>query len=133
MTAINAPLAITSGEPAGIGPDLCLQLAQHGLGQAVVVLADKMLLMQRADMLGLSVQLDDYAPQQLPASSRGRLTVLHVPLVADVLAGQLNSANGHYVLNLLSRAVKGCQSGEFSGMVTARVHKGVINDAGVPF
>lgn len=133
----DAPLAITSGEPAGIGPDLCLQLA----GQPVVVLADKTLLAQRAEQLGLAVELKDYPPPPLRdgrgeggvVSHAGVLNVLHIPLAARVESGQLNPANSRYVLELLTRAVTGCQSGEFSGMVTAPVHKGVINDAGIPF
>lgn len=127
-------LAVTSGEPAGIGPDLCLQLAQHAQEQVLVVLADKALLQQRATQLGLTVELVDYRGggpvQPLPA---GSLYVLHQPLAQAVQAGELNSANSHYVLNLLSRAVAGCRSGEFAGMITAPVHKGVINDAGIPF
>jgi 4-hydroxythreonine-4-phosphate dehydrogenase len=125
---LNAPLAITSGEPAGIGPDLCLQLA----GQPVVVLADKSLLAQRAAQLGLAVELLDYAPEAA-APSPSQLRVLHVPLAAPVQAGRLDPANSRHVLELLTRATQGCQSGEFAGMVTAPVHKGVINDAGIPF
>jgi len=126
-------LAITTGEPAGIGPDLCLQLAQQELGQALVVLADKALLQQRAALLGLDVSLHDYDAQQISPLPAGHLRVLHVPLAQAVQAGKLNPANSRYVLDLLSRALQGCQSGEFSGMVTAPVHKGVINDAGIPF
>ena len=126
-------LAITSGEPAGIGPDLCLQLAQHTHAQALVVLADKALLQQRAALIGLDIQLHDYDPQQISFLPPGHLRVLHVPLLQPVQAGKLNSANSRYVLDLLSRAAQGCQSGEFGGMVTAPVHKGIINDAGIPF
>ena len=128
-----AVLAITSGEPAGIGPDLCLQLAQQAHGQALVVLADKNLLQQRAAQLGLGVQLHDYDPQQTSLIPPGHLCVLHIPLVQHVQAGKLDSANSRHVLNLLGRALQGCQTGEFGGMVTAPVHKGIINDAGIPF
>jgi 4-hydroxythreonine-4-phosphate dehydrogenase len=129
-------LAITSGEPAGIGPDLCLQLgrqiddpreARHNL----VVLADKGLLQQRAALLGLNIPLHDYQPEQPVAP--GGLCVLHVPLAQAVQCGQLNSANSHYVVQLLERAHAGCRSGEFAAMVTAPVHKGVINDGGIAF
>lgn len=140
MVAHPVPvLAVTSGEPAGIGPDLCLQLAQRAHGQALahkqilVVLADKALLRQRAALLGLDMQLHDYDAQQISPLPQGHLCVLHVPLAQPVQAGKLNSANSHYVLDLLSRALQGCQSGEFEGMVTAPVHKGIINDAGIPF
>jgi 4-hydroxythreonine-4-phosphate dehydrogenase len=126
-------LAITSGEPAGIGPDLCLQLAQQENGRRLVVLADKILLQQRAALLGLDVQLHDYDAQQIPPLPAGHLRVLHVPLAQAAQAGKLNPANSRYVLDILTRAVQGCQSGEFGGMVTAPVHKGIINDARIPF
>ena len=126
---MQRPLAITAGEPAGIGPDLCLQLARHEL--PLVVIADKVLLQQRAAQLGLDVLLHDYTPATPQAS--GKLSVLHVPMARPALAGKLDPDNAPYVLETLRRAVQGCQSGEFSGMVTAPVHKGVINDAGVPF
>lgn len=124
-------LAVTAGEPAGIGPDLCLQLAHHE--QALVVLADKNLLQQRAALLGLNVQLHDYDPQQISPLPPGHLCVLHVPTAQPVQASQLNPANSPHVLNLLIRAMQGCQSGEFAGMITLPIHKGVINDAGIPF
>lgn len=129
--AQTALLAVAAGEPAGIGPDLCLQLAQQG--QALVVLADKNLLQQRAALLGLNVQWHDYDPQHISPLPSGHLCVLHVPTAQPVQVGQLNPANSPYVLNLLTRAMQGCQSGEFTGMVTLPVHKGVINDAGIPF
>jgi 4-hydroxythreonine-4-phosphate dehydrogenase len=132
-------LAVTSGEPAGIGPDLCLQLAQQIENRevahkpALVVLADKSLLEQRAAQLGLNVRLDDYDVRKTPFFSSECLSVLHVPLIVPAHAGKLNSANSAYVLDLLRRSVEGCRSGEFSGVVTAPVHKGIINDAGIPF
>lgn len=126
-------LAITSGEPAGIGPDLCLQLAQQTHQPPLVIVADKTLLQQRAALLGLNVQLHDYAPGQIAVLPPGHVRVLHVPLTQTVQAGKLNPVNSPYVLELLTRAVHGCQAGEFGGMVTAPVHKGVINDAGIAF
>ncbi len=126
-------LAITAGEPAGIGPDLCMQLAQHAHGCVLVVLADKILLQQRAALLGLDVQLHDYDPQQTSPLPPGHLRVLHISLVQPAQAGKLNPANSRYVLDLLTRAAQGCQAGEFGGMVTAPIHKGIINDAGIPF
>ncbi len=123
------PLAITAGEPAGIGPDLCLQLVRHE--QPLVVVADRSLLLQRAAQLGIDIRLHDYsaAAPLMP----GSLSVLHVPLAQSVQAGKLDPSNSPYVLETLRRAVRGCLAGEFSGMVTAPVHKGVINDAGIPF
>jgi 4-hydroxythreonine-4-phosphate dehydrogenase len=131
-------LAVTAGEPAGIGADLCLLLAGQALEVPFVVLCDKQLLQQRAAQLGLSVQLHDYDAQNISSLPVGHLRVLHIPLAQPAVAGQLNPANSPYVLALLRRAVQGCQSsglgsGEFAAMVTAPVHKGVINDAGIPF
>ena len=142
-----APLAITAGEPAGIGPDLCLQLALAPPGISFVVITDKHLLQQRAAQLGIALRLQDYAVSgewevesgDAPASSHfplptpHALSVIHIPLTAPCQAGKLDAANSEYVLAVLRRAVQGCQAGEFSGMVTGPVHKGVINDAGIPF
>ncbi|HCI13583.1 MAG: 4-hydroxythreonine-4-phosphate dehydrogenase PdxA [Gallionellales bacterium GWA2_60_142] len=130
-TLLSAPLAITAGEPAGIGSDLCVRLALEPPDFPFVVIADKHLLQQRAAQLGVKLQLQDYVAGQ--AVSSGALPVVHVPLTAPCNAGVLDAANGGYVLETLRRALQGCQSGEFSGMVTAPVHKGVINDAGIPF
>lgn len=124
-----APLAVTSGEPAGIGPELCLHLAARQW--PVVVLGDRDLLAERAASLGMTLRLRDYLPGQAP--QRGYLDVLHLPLAVPSAAGKLDVANGRYVLELLDRALSGCQAGEFSALVTGPVHKGVINDAGVPF
>ncbi len=126
---MRQPLAITAGEPAGIGPDLCLQLVGHE--QPLVIIADKALLQQRAAQLGIEVQLHDYTADKPLAQDK--LSVMHIPLLHSAQAGKLDPANSPYVLETLRRAVQGCLSGEFSGMVTAPVHKGVINDAGIPF
>ncbi len=126
---MQRPLAITSGEPAGIGPDLCLQLANSEL--PVVIISDSTLLTQRARQLGINVQIQTYASTS-PLIS-GKLNVLHIPLVSPVESGKLDSRNSAYVLGLLRRAVQGCVEGEFSAMVTAPVHKGIINDAGISF
>jgi 4-hydroxythreonine-4-phosphate dehydrogenase len=131
--AQSQPLAITSGEPAGIGPDLCLQLARWTSEHALVVLGDRHLLQERAAALGVDVHLHDYNPQQVCALPAGHLQVMHVPLPQSVRAGQLNPANSPYVLEILRCAIRGCVSGEFGGMVTTPIHKGVINDARIPF
>ena len=129
-------IAVTSGEPAGIGPELCLQLAGRRFGAALpVVLCDRELLQQRARDLGIAVELREYLPSQ-PVDREScpkTLWVLHQPLRAASVAGQLDPANGAYVLELLDRALAGCVAGEFAAMATAPVHKGVINAAGVPF
>lgn len=125
------PLAVTSGEPAGIGPELCLRLLDQHRSVPLVVLADRNLLAERAHKIGFAITLRDYAPGQ-PAQSQC-LDVLHIPLATNSLPGQLDVANAPYVLALLDRALAGCRAGEFSGMVTAPVHKGVINQAGIAF
>lgn len=130
---LKRPIAITAGEPAGIGADLCLQLAQHPQNPPLVVLADRFLLQERAQQLGLAVTLTDYEAGANIEVKPGHLQVLHLPLATAALPGQLNATNSPYVLNLLTRALQGCQSGEFAAMVTAPVHKGIINDAGIPF
>ncbi len=127
-------LAITSGEPAGIGPDLVVQLAQHPWHDQLVVLGDAEVLQQRATLLGLPLTLRDYDPDQPPApSAAGELTLLHIPTDAPVQPGQLEPANAAHVLTMLERAGRGCLTGEFAAVVTGPIHKGVINDAGVPF
>lgn len=127
-------LAITSGEPAGVGPELCLKLAEH-FGPAfparLIVLADRHLMAERASALGVSLTLRDWH-SALPAAP-GTLDILHLPLTTSSVAGKLDPANSPYVLRLLDRALEGCRSGEFAAMVTAPVHKGIINAAGVAF
>ncbi|MCW3481759.1 4-hydroxythreonine-4-phosphate dehydrogenase PdxA [Neisseriaceae bacterium JH1-16] len=124
-------IAITAGEPAGIGPDLVLELAERAHGCRPVVIADRQLLAERAAQLGRTVTLIDYRRDATPPA--GHLEVLHVPLAAPSRAGVLDAANGRYVLDTLDAAIDGCVAGEFAAMVTAPVHKGVINDAGVQF
>ncbi len=128
-----APLAITAGEPAGIGPDLCVQLAQRAQAIPLVVIADKNLLLERAAQLQITLQICDYSAGQVYANQPNTLTVMHVPLAAPCRAGVLNKTNSEYVLATLRRAVQGCRTGEFSGMVTGPVHKSIINDAGIVF
>jgi len=124
-------IAVTSGEPAGIGPDICLALARLRLPCRVVVLADRALLAARAAEIGLDARLRAFDPAQAPAEDE--LEVLHLPLAAPATAGSLKPVNSAYVLALLDRAVAGCMDRSFAAMVTAPVHKGVINDAGTPF
>jgi 4-hydroxythreonine-4-phosphate dehydrogenase len=136
MAASNVPyppLALTSGEPAGIGPDLCLMLASEERTEGIVCLADRGLLEQRAAGLGLAIRLQDYRPGNAATSQAGELSVIHVALPEAVRAGQLRAANAPQVLQMLDRAIDGCRSGEFCAMVTAPVQKSIINEAGVPF
>lgn len=124
-------IALTSGEPAGIGPDLALMLARGDFPARIVVIGDEGMLAQRCRMLGLTATLRRYAAGTLPSSDA--VEVEHVPLAHAVRPGQLDLGNSAYVLATLDRAIDGCLSGEFDAMVTAPVHKGVINDAGIAF
>src|SRR5205807_697943 len=101
-------IALTSGEPAGIGPELCKKLARSGVQAKLVVLGDRSLL-------------------------AGCQDIEHIALERPSIAGRLDAANAPYVLRLLDRAVQGCMSGEFDAMVTAPVQKSIINDSGIPF
>lgn len=129
-------IALTSGEPAGIGPELCLALALEELPCELVCLADEPLLAERARQLKLSVALRPYARKSGAAAaphSAGTLLVEHRPLARASVPGRPDTANVPYVLALLERAVAGALGGEFDAIVTAPVHKRIINDAGVRF
>ncbi len=127
-------VVITPGEPAGIGPDLAIQLAQRDWPLELVVCADANLLTERAKLLGLPITLLPYVPEQPAKPQRaGTLTLLPVALHAPVTPGELNVENGRYVVETLARACDGCLNGEFAALVTGPVHKGIINDAGIPF
>jgi len=127
-------IVITAGEPSGIGPDLVLQLAKQTWPVQLVVCSDKQLLIERAKILNENITIIEYDPTQ-PAkpSQHGELTVAHLPVVEPVQLGELNKNNAQFVLDTLRFASQGCLSGEFSAVVTAPVHKGIINDAGIPF
>lgn len=125
------PLLVTSGEPAGIGPDICLALAAHNY--PVVIVADKAILAARAKKLGLSIKLDDYQQGVPPVSAPNHLTVLSLPCSVPVTPGKLNPLNAPYVIQMLTLAAERCLSGEFSAIITAPVHKAVINQFGLPF
>jgi 4-hydroxythreonine-4-phosphate dehydrogenase len=127
-------IVITPGEPAGIGPDLVVQLAQRDWPVELVICGDATLLTDRAALLGLPLTLREYAPGRAAAPQQaGTLTLLPVALNAPVVAGRLNPQNGAYVVSTLARACDGCLNGEFAALVTGPVHKGVINDSGTPF
>ncbi|PZR50171.1 MAG: 4-hydroxythreonine-4-phosphate dehydrogenase PdxA, partial [Stutzerimonas stutzeri] len=131
----SRPFVLTPGEPAGIGPDLCLLLARQAQPRPLVAIASRALLAQRAEQLGLSIELRDAGPQDWPGepAPANCLYVWDTPLATAVTAGQLDPRNAHYVLETLTRAGRGCLDGSFAGMITAPVHKGVINEAGIPF
>ncbi|MEH6579605.1 MAG: 4-hydroxythreonine-4-phosphate dehydrogenase PdxA [Amphritea sp.] len=127
-------LALTPGEPAGIGPDLCIQIVQQGHPHQLIAICDPDLLTNRAKQLNLPLRLIPYSDDQtITATEPGTLWIEPVTVKESVIAGELNPANAQYVLDTLSRATKGCLKGEFSALVTAPVHKGVINDAGIAF
>ncbi|MDP1606666.1 MAG: 4-hydroxythreonine-4-phosphate dehydrogenase PdxA [Rhodocyclaceae bacterium] len=122
MKSADLPvIAVTSGEPAGVGPDICLALAERQFPARVVVLGDRALFADRARQLQRNFDAID------------AIEISHLPLQKSALAGRLDAANAGYVLAMLDRALAGCQSGEFAAMVTAPVHKGIINDAGMAF
>ncbi len=127
-------LAITPGEPAGIGPDIVLQCAMQAHPVRTIAIADPELLRQRAQQLKLAVRIVE-AHHELPHSPApaGELWVRPVPLLVPCNHGQLNPANSRYVLQTLDLAIDGCLEGTYQGMVTAPVHKAIINDAGIAF
>ena len=126
------PLYVTSGEPAGIGPDICLSLAARIDERPIVVLGDLNLLRSRAECLGISVELIEYSGQE-NSSPDGQLYLEHVPLSEAVVMGKLNSQNAPYVLEQLRRSAEYAMSGKSVGVATAPVQKSVINDAGIHF
>lgn len=127
-------IALTPGEPAGIGPDLCVMMAQQNQPCEIVAIASPDVLEARAWQLGLPVQLNLFNPER-PAQSQkaGELTILPVALGAPVNYGELNQQNARYVLKAITKATKGCMNGVFNALVTGPVHKGIINDAGISF
>lgn len=131
---MEAPLiAVTAGEPAGIGPDLCVALARRRLPARIVVIADRELLRARARLLGAPLRTATFVPgAALPQDARA-LHVHHVPLARGALPGRLDPANSGYVLRTLEIAADGCRDGVFDAMVTAPVQKSVINEAGIAF
>ena len=126
-------LVVTSGEPAGIGPDLALMLASKEYKAQITIIGNKELLQQRASELRLDVVLDPYVPHSPGAHKPGHISVLSLELNQSVDAGRLNPANSRYVLAMLERAAKGCLNQEFDAVVTTPVHKEVINEAGIAF
>src|SRR3990167_2321719 len=125
------PLLVTSGEPAGIGPEICLAL--RGSSIPVVILADANLLLERAKLLGIDIFIREYNPDIEYTPKANYLTVLSVPTKAKSVAGQLDKLNSLYVLEMLQMATELCIGKKFSGLVTAPVHKGIINQVGISF
>jgi 4-hydroxythreonine-4-phosphate dehydrogenase len=127
-------IAITPGEPAGIGPDLVIALAQTAQTHELVAIADPQLLAARAQALGLALRLREINLTELPRPSvAGELAFVPVKLNAPAQAGQLTIANAAYVLKTLDVAIEGCINHQFTALVTGPVQKSIINDAGIPF
>lgn len=125
--------AITPGEPAGIGPDLIIQLAQTTQEYELVCIADSSMLQQRAKKLGLPLNINKYDPNKQQSTIAGTLTVLEEPLQNPSVCGVADKSNAQSQLNALQRAVSGCVSGEFAALITCPMHKGIINEANIPF
>ena len=122
-------VALTAGEPAGIGPDLCALLARERFDGRLVIVGDRSVIAARAAERRIQFDVPDYAGRE----SATDISLLHEPAPAGVTAGRLDPANGRHVLALLDRALSGCLAREFDAMVTAPVQKSTINDAGVAF
>lgn len=126
-------LAITPGEPAGVGPELVAELAAGDIAADLVAIADPALLYAAAAARGLALTIRDYDGAPLAERAPGELRCIPVATAHPVVPGTLDRANAGYVLDTLARAADGCLAGEFDAIVTGPVHKGIINDAGVPF
>lgn len=127
-----ARLAVTTGDPAGIGPEICLALAGRVSGARLVLIGNREMLESRAADCGIAVTLVDHCPGRLTPSA-GSLEVIDVPLAAPVVAGRPDARNAAAVLHSLDVAIDGCLAGDFDAMVTAPLHKGMICDSGVSF
>lgn len=125
-------ILLSAGEPAGIGPDLCVLAAQQPFPCGLAVVADPDMLAARARRLGIRLELRAYAPS-MDAHTPGRLAVLPVKAASAPVCGRLDKANAAYVLDTLATGVRACQQGQFDALVTAPVHKGIINEAGFAF
>lgn len=127
-------IVVTSGEPAGIGPDACVVLAQADWPADIIVAADASLIAATAAALNLPLDIKIYDPSQpVVPHVAGSLKILHVPTAQPVIAGRLDARNAGYVIALLNRACEGCMNGEFAAMVTAPVQKSTLMDAGFAF
>lgn len=128
-------IIITSGEPAGIGPDICLKLSRRTLDGRLLVIGNETLFKERADQLGITVKLNvvDSVDEHIDLHQPGQLNILQLPLPVASQAAILNLDNAIYVLQQLETAIDACRSGQFQAMVTCPVHKGVINQAGISF
>lgn len=128
------PIAVTTGEPAGIGIDILLQAALQPLAHPIVAFANLALLQARAQQLGLAITVDLYDAAKPSCSHQpGKLDVIDIALAEPVVAGQLNVNNAAYVMTMLEQATRGCLAGDFCAIVTCPVQKSIINEAGITF
>ena len=134
MTATSLPrLAVTAGEPAGVGPELVARLAASDLPADLIAITDRDLLRRAAAICGIDLTISDDDGSLLTTRAAGHVRVRHVPLAIQEVPGQPSPANARHVLDMLSVAADGCLSGEFDAVVTGPVQKSSINQAGVPF
>lgn len=129
MSASARVVALTAGEPAGIGPDLCAMYAHERFEGRLVIVGDGEVIHERARMRGLDFDLPAYRGRETAAP----VSILHIPVAVPVEAGKLDARNGRHVVALLDRAIDGCLSREFDAMCTAPLQKSTINDSGLPF
>jgi 4-hydroxythreonine-4-phosphate dehydrogenase len=133
MSAPLPRIALSTGEPAGVGPDICIKLAQTSHPVDIVAFGDPDLLQARAVQLGLPLSIQTGTHDERRTQQAGSLRVAVVKLTRPVVAGRLDATNAPYVIDILESATRGCLAGDFDALVTGPVHKGVINDAGIPF
>jgi 4-hydroxythreonine-4-phosphate dehydrogenase len=126
-------LAITPGEPAGIGPDIVAALAATDIAADLIAIGDRTLLQRAAQTHGIALTIVDDDGQWIAERKAGTLRCIHLPVSAAVTPGKLDVRNGPYVVATLARAADGCLEGEFDGLVTAPVQKSIIADAGIAF
>ncbi|MBT0585227.1 4-hydroxythreonine-4-phosphate dehydrogenase PdxA [Alteromonas oceanisediminis] len=126
-------IAITPGEPAGIGPDLVIKIAQQQWDAQLVVYADTTMLAERAEQLGVPLTLTPFSIDDHRIQSPGELFVQHISCDKPVIAGQLDSDNGYYVVETLRASCEANMQATCDAVVTGPVHKGIINQAGISF
>ncbi len=126
-------IAVTPGEPAGVGPDLTIELAQQSWPAQLVIFADEAMMQERASMLGKPLKLTRYTPGETRIQEPGELFIQPIPAAVPVVPGELNSENGHYVVETLRQACQANIEGDFDAVVTGPVNKGIINKAGISF
>lgn len=126
-------IAVTPGEPAGVGPDLVIELAQQEWSAQLVIFADETMMLERAKALNLPLILTPYEPGETRIQNQGELFIQSIPVAVPVEPGVLNSDNGHYVVETLRQACQANIEGDFDAVVTGPVNKGIINKAGISF